>query len=167
MKTRKAKIKRSNALVHANKKARQRLGFQFPAASSEDIKEANKPKTTAVHFTIDNKTGKEIPIHRPKDQFFRKQSEGRIKGVMPKMKKITLKQAYWTHKAMVGFFRNNDIIAGKENRGWFITMTKPGRVVTAEDQLSIMMDSDDKLWLVGVNPVHKHLVIDDLNGSKD
>lgn len=160
------KKKKKNKLVEACQKSHRLLGYQFPEASSEDLKKANKPPVTIEHLSIDHKTGKATRIDRPKDQFFRTKSEGRIVGVMPKMKKVKLKQEIWTQKQMECFFKNEQIIMGKEQHGWFIASTKPGRILTAQDQLELLMreSSDEIEYWVNVNHKEKHLVIEKLDG---
>jgi hypothetical protein len=165
--------KKTSKLVKLCQQAKRRLGYQFPAASSEEMRYANgkpatppppekKPRMKVEHFSVDHKTGKETPIARPKDQFFRQKSEDRIVGIMPKMKKVKLKGEWWTQKALRAFFLNSKIICQSENRGWFITSDKPARVLTAADQLKLLMQDSDTEYHVNVNYKELHLVIDGL-----
>lgn len=130
------------------------------AKAGVELTEANIRRAKFEHLTSNGVSDPKPTVPKPEDGFFRKPSEGRTKLTQPKKKVPKLKTELWNGHRMVNFLRTEQIDADKTD--WFITMNKPSRKLTREDQIVLFLAHSDTEYTVQINTNHKYLIIDEL-----
>lgn len=146
--------------------AKSKLLGQFPEATEADLANASKPGEVVEYSHYVH--GQKRTVTRdpaPKDQFFRTPKEGRAKNVMPKLTKVKLRKELWNGKTVLDFFRGNRIHATKGTNGWKLFIKSAG-VMTAAEQLELMLAYKDTEFIVEINYNAKHIMFEDTKGEE-
>lgn len=130
-----------------------------PVASKITAASAGKAAKEAEELSPSERRAKILRRKEP-DGFFKKKAD-RHKQIMPKKKKVRLKDECWNRVVMCRFFRKEGIYGHRQGK-WFITLNSPSRKMTEADQLAIMMAEKDQDFFVKVSYEHRHLIIEDI-----